>query len=501
MENLNELGDPPEFWEYFYQISKIPRCSGKEDNIRQFIENEANKLGFQTEIDHVKNLLVWIPSKLNQANKNFIVVLQSHMDMICEKNEGIKHNFSSDPLKLKLIELENEKWVTAEGTTLGADNGVGIAYQLAIMKKISNGDLDFGPWSIKLLFTVDEEGGLLGASQIKKEMGQGAYLLNLDSEEDSKFTIGCAGGNRYKVEIKIERSILDQNSKNFIPVKISIKGLIGGHSGTDINKRRANALKLISQILWKLNKKFVIKINSIDGGHLSNAIPREANSIFFLNERDFSELVEEVNKNMTEIRKIFDGIETDMEIKVDKLDVFSDNTYISEEIQSRVLDIFYLLPNGPIIFHPIMNNLVHSSSNFGSIKTKEDSIKFVLSQRSFTDYDKDVLHDKVISLLNLSKLDYRTYKYIRYPGWSPNFDSKISKIASEIYQELFNEKVKIQAIHAGLECAYFKYYYPQMELISFGPDILGGHSPDERLRVESVEKIWKFLISLIKNLK
>ena len=501
MENLEDLCDPPEFWEYFYQISKIPRCSGNESQIRNYIENEAKKLGFETELDQVKNLLVKIPSKQKGTEKKIIVVLQSHMDIVCEKNEDVKHDFLKDPLKLKLIVVDNEKWVSAQGTTLGADNGAGIAYQLAIMKKLSNGDLDLGPVNVKLLFTVDEEGGLLGASQIKKEMAQGTYLLNLDSEEDNKFTIGCAGGNRYNVEIKIERAILDNKKNNYIAAKISIEGLIGGHSGTDINKGRANSLKIISQILWKLNRKFDIKINSINGGHLSNAIPREANSIFFMKEKDFPILIKEVNKNSTEIRKIFDGIETNIDVKADKVESFSDNTYIIKEIQNRVLDIFYILPNGPIIFHPKINNLVHTSSNFGTIQTKENCIEFILSQRSFTDYDKDVLHDKVSSLLNLSKLNYHIYDYVRYPGWAPNFDSKISKIAKEVYLELFNEQVKIQAIHAGLECAYFKYYYPQMELISFGPDILGGHSPNERLRVKSVEKIWKFLIKLLKSLK
>jgi len=432
MENLTDLCDPPEFWEYFYQISRIPRCSGNEDMIRKFIENEAKKMSFQTELDQVKNLLIEIPSKQSQVDKKIIVVLQSHLDMVCEKNEGIKHDFTKDPLKLKIIEKENEKWVTADGTTLGADNGVGISYQLAIMKKVSNGDLDFGPLNIKLLFTVDEEGGLLGASQIRKEMVRGAYLLNLDSEEDNTFTIGCAGGNRYNVEIKIERSILNQKNKNVVPVKISISGLIGGHSGTDINKGRANALKLISEICWKLNKKFDIKINSINGGNLSNAIPREAGVIFFLIEKDLSKLIDEVYKNLTEVRKIFDGIETNIDVKVERLETLSDNTYIKKEIQNRLLDILYLLPNGPIIFHPKMNNLVHTSSNFGTVKTKKDNIEFILSQRSFTDYDKDVLHDKIITLLNLSKLSYRTYEYVRYLGWPPNFDSKVSEIAKKM---------------------------------------------------------------------
>ncbi|MFX1355781.1 MAG: beta-Ala-His dipeptidase [Promethearchaeota archaeon] len=500
MENLTDLCDPPEFWEYFYKISRIPRCSGNEEMIRKFIVDEANTIGFQTELDSVKNLMVKIPSKNNEADKNFIVVLQSHLDIVCEKNQEIKHDFTKDPLKLKIVEIENEKWVTAEGTTLGADNGVGICYQLALMKKISNGDLDLGPLNIKLLFTVDEEGGLLGASHIRKEMAQGTYLLNLDSEEDNKFTIGCAGGNRYKVEIKIEKEILNQKSKNYILARISVRGLMGGHSGTDINKGRANALKIISELLWKLNRKFDIKINSINGGNLSNAIPREADIKFFLIEKDFSNLVDELNKDLIEIRKIFEGIEKSIDLKVERLENLLDNTYIKKEIQNRLLDLLYLLPNGPIIFHPKINNLVHTSSNFGTIKTNKGNIEFILSQRSFTDYDKDVLHDKVITLLELSKLNYRTYEYVRYPGWSPNFDSKISKIAKEIYLELFNQEVMIQAIHAGLECAYFNYYYPQMELISFGPDIIGGHSPDERLRVKSVEKIWKFLVKLLKNL-
>jgi dipeptidase D len=331
-------------------------------------------------------------------------------------------------------------------------------------------------------------------------MGRGTYLLNLDSEEDDRFTIGCAGGNVYRVEIMIKRQELVQKGEKEIAAKITIKGLTGGHSGVDINKGRANALKLISQILWKLNKKFEIKINSIDGGHLSNTIPREAKCIFFLKENDFSKIVQEITENFLEIRKIFSEIESNMDIKIVKLDSFLENTYLDKEIQSRLLDIFHLLPNGPIILHPKIKNLVHTSSNFGMIKSEKELIKFSLSQRSFTDYEKDLLHEKIITLLDLSKLNYRIPNYIRYPSWPPNFDSKISKNAKEIYLKLFNEEVIIQAIHAGLECAYFKSYYPYMEIISFGPDIVGGHSPDERLKVKSVEKIWKFLITLLKNL-
>ncbi|MFW9945567.1 MAG: beta-Ala-His dipeptidase [Candidatus Odinarchaeota archaeon] len=497
MEDLKELGKPLEFWEYFFEISKIPRCSGYEDQMRVFVQKEAEKMGYQTMTDQIKNIVIKIPSKMKSEKSG--VILQSHMDMVCEKNDDVKHDFSKDPLDLKLIEIDNEKWITANGTTLGADNAVGMAYQLAIMKKINRGELDFGPISLDLLFTVDEERGLTGASHIDKNMISGSYMINLDSEEEKKFTIGAAGGRVFEVIVKGGRQPVD-NDKKVIPMKLSVLGLVGGHSGGDINKGRANALKIITQILWKLKKKFDIYINSLNGGNLDNAIPREAETIFFIEENDLSKITNFINNNSQHIKTLYNGIEPNMEISIQKLENFNEFSMISKEFQDKLIDLLFSLPNGPILIHPITKELVHTSTNFSSIRTEKNSINFVISQRSLTQYEQDVIYEKFLTLFEISGLDLNVNIKYEYPSWPPNFDSKISKLSRTIYKKLFGNEVIIQAVHAGLECAYFIYHYPNMELISIGPDIIDVHSPDERLKIISVEKIWNFLIVLLMEL-
>ncbi len=495
MEELKQLGSPTEFWEYFYEISKIPRCSGKEEKVREYINNEAKKLGFKTEIDDVKNLLIKIPGKNDDT---ITVVLQSHMDIVCEKNKDSDHDFAHDPLDLELIEFENEKWVTAKGTTLGADNGVGIGYQLAIMKQISEKKLNLDKINLKLLFTVDEEMGLKGASQLNREFAKGDYLINLDSEDDKSFTVGCAGGIQFRTRFKLySRNFVDEE---YVPLKIQIKGLLGGHSGVDIDKGRGHSVKIITQILWNVNNEFEIKINSINGGNLSNAIPREAQAIILIKRNKKKDLTEFVEQHFTEIKKLYDGIEPNMKLEIDEVDLGHNFKVMEEDFQNKLLNLFYMIPTGPIYFHPRIEGLVHTSMNFATIKSQEQVIKIRISIRSISNYDKEILHNKLLTLMNLSNLEYETYKYVKYPSWPPKFDSKLNSIAKEIYMNLYNEEVEIEAIHAGLECAYFSDYFPEMEVISFGPDIKGGHSPDEKLRVKSVPKIWNILINLLNKL-
>jgi dipeptidase D len=423
MENLKNLGEPLEFWQYFYQITKIPRCSGNEDQIREYIKKEAEKLGFQTEVDQVKNIVVRIPSKVGSNSGRLGAVLQSHMDMVCEKNEDVIHDFSKDPLKLRIVDIEGERWLTAEGTTLGADNGVGIAYQLAIMKKIHDGSLNLDSIDLDLLFTVDEERALTGASQISKDLIKGKYLLNLDSEEDDRFTIGCAGGRTFTVKIKREKTKINNTDSNLIPIKISVTGLVGGHSGGDIHKGRCNALKIVAQIIWKLNKKYKVHLNSLKGGNLSNAIPRECRAI----------IDSYIKKLKLNIQKLYNEIEPNFKISLEKLDAFTDDFVLIKEIQDKLLDLLYLMPNGPISLHPTSKGLVHTSSNLASIKTHEDFIEFQISQRSLTQYDKDVIHEKFTTLLKISGLEFNKNIDTEYPSWTPDFDSKITSISKSVY--------------------------------------------------------------------
>ncbi|NVM35147.1 MAG: beta-Ala-His dipeptidase [Candidatus Lokiarchaeota archaeon] len=497
MLNLKDLGQPSEFWEYFEKVSKIPRCSEHEEKIRMFIKEEAERLGFKSKCDSVGNLVVVVPAKLRQKS---IGVLQCHMDMVCEKNESVTHDFSKDPLKLKVEEIVNEKWLTAEGTTLGADNGVGICYILTLMKKIHEEELNFDSLELNMLFTIDEEQGLRGAFKIEKGFLEGDFLINLDSEEDNAATIGCAGGLVHFIEIKKNVKVLNQTNEEFIPIKIFISGLSGGHSGVDIHLGRGNALKIIAQLLWKLDIQYPIFICSIDGGNRTNAIPREVTAILYINKNRSSEILSYIKTLFTEIKLIFDGIEPNLNLSIEKLEDYTNNNVLNKNIQENLLNIMYLLPNGPLSMHPRIDGLVFSSSNFGTITTRDDDIEIKISQRSLSEYFKVVIWEKTKALLDLSGLEINIIKDSDYPGWTPNFQSKLLIKCKETYKEIFSEDINIKAIHAGLECGILKKKFPQMEMISIGPTNEGAHSPDERLLIKSVTKVWKFLISLLSKL-
>jgi dipeptidase D len=490
-----DLGQPSEFWEYFEQITKIPRCSEHEEKIRTYIIEEAERLGFKTKIDNAGNLVVRVPAKNNQEQQ---IVLQCHLDMVCEKNQGIVHDFNDDPLKLKILEIKNELWISADGTTLGADNGVGICYLLTIMKKIHNRELDFGPLGFDLLFTVDEEMGLNGAFKIDNDLIGGNYLINLDAEDEDAVTIGCAGGRVSIFDIKNDLFDL-KKEENLIPIKIFVSGLLGGHSGADIHLGRGNALKIIGQILWKVNEDFVINLNSITGGNRTNAIPRESSAILFVDEADFSGLKEYIKKLVLKIKVLFEGIEPTLNVSIEKMKSYENTKVFSKKNQDHILDIMYTIPNGALSMHPQIMGLVFTSSNLGVIKTSREKIEIKISQRSLSKYFKIAIWEKTKSLFDLMGLEVEVVIASDYPGWTPNFNSKILTLTKDVYKELYKKEIEVKAIHAGLECGILKKKFPNMEMVSIGPKIVGAHSPDERVSVQSVEKIWNFLIALLKK--
>lgn len=500
VQDLKKVGTPADFWNYFDEICKIPRGTGKEDQIREFIKKEADKFGFQTEIDEIKNIAIYIPSTNKPLKKQTKIIIQSHMDMVCIKDDSIDHDFSKDPLNLQLYEIDNEKWITAEGTTLGADNGVGIAYQLTLMKKIHEKELNYDSTDITLLFTVCEELGGDGAIFINKDLLKGDYLINLDSEEDDTFTIGSAGVLLYRVGIKMERISLAEEKAFLIPVKISVKGLIGGHSGVDIHKGRANAIKIITQLLWKLNRKYNIYLNSFKGGSWGTAISKNSEACVFIEKKYYSEIKDLVIEICSNIQHHYDGIEKNIEISMEELKDFTDNTYFSKDYQDKILNIFYSIPYGPYNFHSKKRDLVHTSNNVGPVRSLRSRIEFSIFYRSFSQYGLNLIHEKVNSLLELSGMRYKSYNYNRGPEWTPDFNSRISNIAKNTYKEIFGEAINIEAIHACLECADFKNHNPQLEIISIGPTILGAHSTDECLKISSVLKIWKFLVTFLNKL-
>jgi dipeptidase D len=313
------------------------------------------------------------------------------MDMVCEKNESVSHDFLKDPLKLRIEDVNGDKWLTAEGTTLGADNGVGICYILTLLSKIRKGELDFNSMGFDLLFTVDEEQGLRGAFEVDESFIDGDFLINLDSEEDDAVTVGCAGGLVHFVEIKKKVKDLDSQDNKFIPIKIFISGLLGGHSGVDIHLGRGNALKILGELLWKLNNKYSIYLCSVDGGNRTNAIPRESTAIFYIKKEQSTEIIEDIKTIFNDIQIIFDGIEPNLELDIEKLEDSIQFEVLSENLQTYLLNIMFLLPNGPISMHPQINDLVFTSSNFAVISTRKNDIEIKLSQRSLSEYFKRVI--------------------------------------------------------------------------------------------------------------
>jgi dipeptidase D len=494
MLDLKDLSEPADFWHYFIEISRIPRKSRFEDKIRTFIKNKAEKYGYKFKIDKIGNIVVKIPSMNQKTN----IVLQCHMDMVCEKNEGVIHDFAKDPLSLKMIEIDNEKWVTAEGTTLGADNGVGICYLLTLMKKIHENEIKFNSLGFDLLFTVREEYDMGGAKNMDPDLVEGKYLINLDSGHKA-ITIGCTGGIGFHTKIKKKSIMMDREKLNLLPIKLSIFGLVGGHSGR-CDEGQAHAIKLLGQILWKLNKKYTININSIHGGGAANAIPREVRTIFFIEKDQFEQINSYIIEIFKEIQRQFNGLEENMKIKFEKLEVFTSNESISKTVQDKLLNLLYIFPNGPIAFHPKFKDLMFTSTNLGKIRTKEDYIKLRWLHRSLNGYYNNDIYTQVLTLLKMSGLDMENIYRGSYPPWEPNFNSELLNIAQNTYKELFNEEAEIKIIHGGLEATLLIDQIPGVEAIAFGAHSKGLHSPDERLEIKSVETTWNYLVNLLKDL-
>ena len=494
MVNLTDLGQPKEFWEYFKQILEIPRCSRNEEKLRNFIKIEAEKFGFISEVDEIGNIVVKIPA----VNQKLKCVLQCHMDMVCEKNEDVIHDFSKDPIRPKIIEIDNEKWITAEGTTLGADNGVGVCYLLTLMKKIFRDEVKFERTGLDLLFTVREEYDMGGAKNINPNLVDGNYLINLDSGQKA-ITIGCTGGIGFHTRVKKKSVIIDRGQFNLQPITLSIFGLVGGHSGL-CNEGQAHAINILCQILWKLNKKYTLHLNKIHGGGAANAIPREANSIFLIKENQFEEIKSFILENFSEIKKLYRGIENDMNISIEKLEDSTNNEVLSKNVQNKLLDLLYIFPNGPLAFHPKINGLMFTSTNLGKIRTKDDHIKIRWLHRSLSKYYNNDIYEQILTLLELSGLEKENKYRGSYPPWEPDFNSKLLKIAKNTYKELFKEEVDIKIIHGGLEATLLVDKIPEIEAIAFGANSKGLHSPDERLEVKSVERTWNFLKHLLNKI-
>lgn len=476
---------PIEVWKYFDQILEIPRPSKDEGRIREFLIKFAKEHSLKYKQDSAGNLLITKEATKGQEKKK-TVVLQSHLDMVGEKNSTTIHDFSKDPITPRI----DGKWVKAADTTLGADCGIGIAAQMAIL---SSSTIEHG--KIECLFTVDEETGLTGAHALDKDLITGDILLNLDSEDEGELFIGCAGGIDTLAQFKYQTRIYPNRHKTF---SIDIKGLAGGHSGDEIHKSPGgNSNKIISRFLWNADKKFDIRISTIDGGNLRNAIPREAKAVFAIHENKVSDLKKYFNQFKQDVFNELQHTEKNLSIEMEETAV--EETVINPKTQKRLLQALHSCPNGVIKWSHDIDGLVETSTNLASVKfVKKQKILVTTSQRSSLDSAIIDISSRIEALFSMTKA--KVWHTDGYPGWTPNRNSEIVKITEEAYSDLFSIKPVIRAIHAGLECGLFLKKYPQLDMISFGPTIKGAHSPDERLNIETTAKFWDLLLEVIKRI-
>ncbi len=476
-ENLK----PQEIWEEFEAISKIPRCSKHEGKIREYLIDFAKKHNLKYDTDKVENVVIKRPASPGMENRPTIV-LQSHMDMVCEKNNDVSHDFSKDPIPLT---IEGDK-LTAKGTTLGADNGIGVAITLAILK-----DKDLKLGAIEGLFTVDEETGLTGAFALEPHMLSGKIMLNIDSEDFGVITVGCAGGGDSQIHLPLTKEALPASHTVHT---LTITGLRGGHSGVDAPEQRGNAIKILARLLWKTTHSHNIKLVDFQGGDKHNAIPREANAIIATDKAaDVSKELQQLTADiLAEIKPIDPGL------KLSITDATADKC-LTEDCQKTVLNLIHALPHGIDTMSYDIAGLVETSTNLATVHFKDDNVQMGLSSRSSISSALQNFRDRIRATAELAGATVE--EDTPYPGWKPNLESNVLKIGKKVYKDMFGEDPVVEAIHAGLECGVIGEKFEGMDMISIGPTIKYPHSPDEHVVISTVEKFYDYTLELIKNIK
>jgi dipeptidase D len=471
--------EPKRVWNNFADLNAVPRASKKEERVIAFIVEFGKKLGLETIIDPIQNVIIKKPATPGMENRKMIV-MQSHLDMVHQKNNDTVFDFATEGIKMHV----DGDWVRADGTTLGADNGLGVASIMSILEST-----DIPHPAIEALFTIDEETGMTGAMGLQAGYLDGEILLNLDTEDDDEIGVGCAGG----VDVTATKKYTQENiSSNATAYKITVKGLQGGHSGMDIIKGFGNANKMMNRILYALTD--TISIAEIDGGSLRNAIPRESNAIITTN--DTTAFKSAFDKVVSEIQKEYKTVESDLEIIA--IEVKSPSSVLSSSEQKALVSSVYSAHNGVFRMSPDIENLVETSNNIARIIVKDGAIKIGCLTRSSVESGK---WDMAFTLKSTFELGGFSVEFGgSYPGWKPNPDSKILEVMRNLYERMFNEKPNILACHAGLECGLLGTHYPEMDMISFGPTIKGAHSPDERASISSTQKYWKYLLETLKNI-
>jgi dipeptidase D len=474
---------PERLWFYFGEVLKIPRPSKKEEKIIEYLVNFGKSHGLETIKDGIGNIVIRKPGTAGLENAPW-VCLQGHVDMVCEKDSDVVHDFDKDPIQAYV----EDGWLKARGTTLGADNGIAVATMLALLEAK---DIVHGP--LECLFTIDEETGLTGAFGLDPNMLKSRTLMNLDSEDDGEFFIGCAGGKDTIIEITVQKEAVPAGYKT---IRMKVSGLQGGHSGDDIHRNRGNANKILNRFLWESADKFGIRVSSFEGGNLRNAIAREAIGIFLAPSAHVPAIFKYCEDYLKSVKFEFRVSEPDLKIEIEEFE--KPGFVMSKVLQDNLLNALYACPHGVIAWSQDIPNFVETSTNLASVKMQNGKIRISTSQRSSIETAKDDIGNMVASVFKMIGAEIEHTD--GYPGWAPNPNSKVLTLCVESYESLFGKKPVVRAIHAGLECGLIGDKYPGMDMISFGPTMRGVHSPSEKLEISTVEKFWILTLDLLKKI-
>jgi len=472
---------PKAVWKHFYALTQIPRPSKKEGKAIDFVEKFGKDLGLETIRDEVGNVMIRKPATPGMENRKG-VVLQGHVDMVPQKNSDKDHDFEKDPIEAYI----DGDWVTANGTTLGADNGMGVAAAMAVLEAT---DLEHP--MVEALFTMDEETGMTGANALKPNILKGDILINMDSEDEGELYVGCAGG----IDINVSHKFATENNSMDKAFNVHIKGLKGGHSGMDINIGRANANKLLFRALKAAADVSDVRLSSVAGGDLRNAIPREAVAVVAVSADKADAFKTSIENAVAKFRDEYKAAEDG--IAVDVTEVENPANVLSETDHNALVDAVLETVHGVVKMSESMEGLVETSNNLAIVKLTDGDLAVNCLTRSAADDEKMVFANKMKAIWDNLGCDVKLEG--EYPGWKPNMDSEILKAMQGSYENLYNRTPEIKAIHAGLECGILGAAYPNWDMISFGPTIRNPHSPDEKVNIETVEKFWKWLVETLKN--
>ncbi|MES2589487.1 MAG: aminoacyl-histidine dipeptidase [Bacteroidota bacterium] len=475
--------EPVALWNHFTDLNAVPRPSKKEERVRAFMVNFGKSLGLETLEDAIGNVIIKKNASPGMENRQ-TVVLQSHLDMVHQKNSDTVFDFDAQGIEMYV----DGDWLKAKGTTLGADNGIGVASIMAVLasKEIVHP-------AIEAMFTIDEETGMTGAMKIDPSNFTGTILLNLDTEDDDELSIGCAGGIDTNTSYSYQEVAVEKESVSY---EISIRGLLGGHSGMDIHRGRGNANKLMNRILYQGISLFPIQLSSFDGGSLRNAIPREATAVISISKQNKKDFEKFMSDKSTSLKFEYKSVET--ALNIDWKETQAQTKAVAFDDTMKILNAIYSVPNGVFRMSPDISDLVEASTSLARIILKDGSFVTQSLQRSSVETTKDDVANAVRSAFE--NMGCAVVQNGDYPGWQPNTDSAILKIMAEMYRTKFKEEPKIKACHAGLECGILGAHFPYMDMISFGPNIRAAHSPDEKVQISSVQKFWGYLLDVLKEI-